>query len=119
MPSPAVCSTGLLGRALACRPAKVTPHDRKAIIDLRQGGMSINALARRYKVSRATIGRIVEAVEAGTAQAGHTTPDSPAARTTPAKPSTRTRKAAAGRLGADMYRAVMEQQHGQRRLPAV
>jgi putative DNA-invertase from lambdoid prophage Rac len=47
------------------RPAKVTPQDRKAIIDLRQGGMSISALARHHAVSRATIGRIVADVNAG------------------------------------------------------
>lgn len=47
------------------RPAKVAPHDRKAIIDLRQGGMSISALARHHAVSRATIARIVAEVNTG------------------------------------------------------
>jgi DNA invertase Pin-like site-specific DNA recombinase len=100
------------------RPVKVAPKDRRELIELRQAGVPISALARRFTVSRATISRIVE-VEAGTAQAGQTTPDSRAPQTTPAKLSTRTRKAAAGRAGDDMDRAAMEQQHGQRRLPAV
>lgn len=100
------------------RPAKIAPEGRRALIELRQAGASISALARRFTVSRATISRIVEAVEAGTAQAGQTTPDSPAP-STPAKPGTRTRKAVAGRTGGDMDRATMERKHGQRRLSAV
>lgn len=100
------------------RPAKVAPQDRKVLIELRQAGASISALARRFKVSRATISRIVEA-EAATAQAGQTTPDS-SAPSTPAKPGTRTRKVASGRVGDDMAdRTTLKQKHGQRRLPAV
>jgi DNA invertase Pin-like site-specific DNA recombinase len=100
------------------RPAKIAPEGRRALIEMRQAGASISALARRFTVSRATISRIVE-VEAGTAQAGQTTHDSHAP-STPAKPRTRTRKGAAGRAGDDMAdRATLEQKHGQRRLPAV
>lgn len=100
------------------RPAKIAPEGRRALIELRQAGASISALARRFTVSRATISRIVE-VEAGATQAGQTTQDSPAP-STPTKPGTRTRKAATGRAGDDIAtRATPAQKRGQRRLSAV
>jgi DNA invertase Pin-like site-specific DNA recombinase len=110
------------------RPTKVTPKDRMEIIDQHQRGMSISALARRYQVSRATISRVVEAADANAAQAGQTTPESPAPQATaipPAKASKRARKPAGKPVAArkadapDMKLRATLDRKGQRRLLAV
>lgn len=37
------------------RPAKTTPADREAILNALQGGVTVSGLAKKFKVSRATI----------------------------------------------------------------
>jgi transposase-like protein len=120
------------GRTLG-RPTKVTPKDRKEIIDQHQGGMSISALARRYQVSRATIGRVIDGTEGGSTpkeaaaapvaqppvdaapKARHGTKKATKAIRKPASKPVAARKADA----PDMkLRATLERK-GQRRLPAV
>lgn len=45
------------------RPARIAPKDRKAVIELRRGGMSISGLSRHFGVSRQTISRVLDAVD--------------------------------------------------------
>lgn len=45
------------------RPARIAPKDRKAVIELRRGGMSISGLSRHFGVSRQTVSRVLDAVQ--------------------------------------------------------
>jgi putative DNA-invertase from lambdoid prophage Rac len=93
------------------RPTKTTARDQAKIVELHASGQSLSQIAVQFKVGKATVHAIVKA-----ARTVAQTPEP----TTPAKPTKANRKAAAGRAGNDIAdRATLEQQHGQRRLPAV
>jgi putative DNA-invertase from lambdoid prophage Rac len=103
------------------RPARLSPKDRKAVIELRHGGMSISGLSRHFGVSRQTISRVLDAA------AGSPAPQEAAAAPAPqpavdAAPKARKRasKATEKPVAAPdvKLRAALEKK-GQRRLPAV